>query len=94
MSELSGVLWQQGGKRKENLQLRLWNMNSTSNSPVAPWQLSCQISAKQREVEMSANVSKHGKTWAKGNDIITNVTSANQHFCIDFFDADIQIPEM
>ena len=25
-----------GGKRKESLQLRLWNLNSTSNSPVAP----------------------------------------------------------
>ena len=25
-----------GGKRKESLQLRLWNLNSTSNFPVAP----------------------------------------------------------
>ena len=24
---LSGVLWQRGGKRKESLQLRLWNLN-------------------------------------------------------------------
>ena len=24
------------GKRKESLQLRRWNLNSTSNSPVAP----------------------------------------------------------
>ena len=42
-----------GGKRKESLQLRLWNLNSTSNSPVASCQLSCQISANQREAERS-----------------------------------------
>ena len=24
---LSGALWQRGGKRKESLQLRLWNLN-------------------------------------------------------------------
>ena len=31
--------WGEGGedgKRKESLQLRRWNLNSTSNSPVAP----------------------------------------------------------
>ena len=33
------------------------------------------------------------KTRAKGNYVITNIISANQNFCIDFFDADIQIPE-
>ena len=27
----------------ESLQLRLWNLNSTSNSPVAPRRMSCQI---------------------------------------------------
>ena len=26
-SKLSGVLWRRGGKRKESLQLRLWNLN-------------------------------------------------------------------
>ena len=71
-----------GGIRKESLQLHLWNLNSTSNSPVAPHQLSCQISANQSETKMSVNVyvSKHWKTLAKGNDVITNVISANQHF--------------
>ena len=70
-----------GGIRKESLQLHLWNLNSTSNSPVAPHQLSCQISANQSETKMSVNVyvSKHWKTLAKGNDVITNVISANQH---------------
>ena len=44
-----------GGKRKENLQQRLWNLNSASNSLVAPRRRSSQISANQREVETSAN---------------------------------------
>ena len=57
-----------------------WNSNSTSNSSVVSRWLSCQISANQREVETSANVNKHWKTRAKGNDIITNVISVNQHF--------------
>ena len=57
----------------------LRNFNSTSNSPVAPSQLSCQISANQRKAETSANVNKHRKAGAKGNDIITNVISTNQH---------------
>ena len=38
-----------GGKRKESF----WNLNSTSNSPVAPRRISCQISANQREAETS-----------------------------------------
>jgi len=37
----------------------LWNFNSTSNSPVAPRRLGCQISANQRQGETSANVNKH-----------------------------------
>ena len=43
----------------ESLQLRLWNLNSTSNSPVAPRRLSCYISANKREAETNANVNKH-----------------------------------
>ena len=58
-SKLSGALWRCGGKRTESLQLRIWNLNSSSNSPVAPDLLSCQISANQREAETSANVNKH-----------------------------------
>ena len=42
-----------GGKRKESLQLRLWNVNSTPNSPVAPRRMTCQISANQSEAETS-----------------------------------------
>ena len=51
------ALWRRGGKMNESLQLRLWNFNSTSNSPVAPRRLSCQISANQREEE--TNIEKH-----------------------------------
>ena len=52
--------------------------------PWAPCRLSCQISANQGEAETSANVNKHWKTRAKGNDVITNVTSANWHFAATF----------
>ena len=45
------------GREKDGL--RLWNLNSTSNSPVAPRRLSCQISANQSDAETSANVNKH-----------------------------------
>ena len=60
-SKLSRTLWRRGGKRREILQLHvcLWNLNSTSNSPVAPRRLSCPISANQHEVEVNANVNKH-----------------------------------
>ena len=60
------------------MQLRLWNLNSTSSSPVAPRGLSCQISANQREPETNAIVNE--QTSAKGNGVLTNVISANQHF--------------
>ena len=33
------ALWRQGRKTKESLQLRLWNLNFTSNSPVPPRRL-------------------------------------------------------
>ena len=69
---------------KEKLQLRLWNLYSTSNSSVAPRRLSCRIFVNQREAETSANVNKHRKARAKGNDVITNVISANQHFASTF----------
>ena len=77
---LRGALTAGREKEAESLQLRLlWNLNSTSNSPVAPRRLSCQISANQREAETSANANKIWKASAKGNDVIT-VSSANQQF--------------
>ena len=45
-----------GQERKESLQLRLWNLNSTFKSPVGSGRLSCQISANHREEETSSNV--------------------------------------
>ena len=53
---LSGAFWRRGGKSKESSQLRLWNWNSISNSPVAPRRLSCEISVNQRGAETSTNV--------------------------------------
>ena len=87
VSKISGELWRRGGKRKEILQLLvcLWNLNSTSSSPVAPCRLSCQISANQREVETSTNVNKYWKTHTKDNDLVTNVIFANQQFSSTFW---------
>ena len=62
---------------------------------MAPRPLHCQITANQRKAEMSASANKQ-KICAKGNDVITNVISANPRqsaFHVDFFNADIQIPE-
>ena len=78
------ALCRQGRKRTESLQLRLWNLNSTSNSPVAPRRLSCQICANQYKAEMSGNVNNTQKTHTKRNDVITNVISANLHFTSTF----------
>ena len=78
MNKLSKVLWWRGERRKESLQLRLWNLNSTSNSPVALHRLGCQISANQCEV--STNVNKHWKTCAKRNDIITPFSISHRLF--------------
>ena len=70
-----------GGKRKESLQLRLWNVNSTPNSPVAPRRMTCQISANQSEAETSEKHAPRVMTsLLTGNDVITNVISTNQHF--------------
>ena len=60
-------------KSKDSLQLRLWNLNSTSNSPVYLCWLRCQILANQSEAETSADVNKHSKTRTKGNDVISFV---------------------
>ena len=59
-------------------------LNSTSNSPVVSLRLSCQLSVNQLEAETSANVNKNWETRSKGNDVITNVISANQHFASTF----------
>ena len=63
--------------RKESLQLCLCNLNSTSNSPVAPndWAVRFRQSARsgnEHECEQTL------KTHAKGNDVTTNVISTNQ----------------
>jgi len=47
-----------GREKKESLHLPMWNLNSTSNSPLVPLRLSCQVAANQHEAETSANVNK------------------------------------
>ena len=54
------------------------------NSAVALRRLRSKISSNQREGETSANVNQHRNTRAMGNDVITNVISANQHFASTF----------
>ena len=77
------ALCRPGRKRKESLQLRLWNMNPPPSSRGSSRRLSYQIS-DQREAKKRANVNKHCKKRAKGYDVITNVISANQHFASTF----------
>ena len=56
------------------------NLNSTSNSPVAlPVYWAVRFPPNQREGETSSNVHV-----PRGNDVITNVISANQHFASTF----------
>ena len=80
MNKLPKALWWRGERRKESLQLCLWNLNSTSNSPVAFCRLGCQTSANQCEVETSMNVNKHWKTCAKGNDVIMQISISHRLF--------------
>ena len=55
------------GKGSKAYELRLWNLNSASNFPVAPRRLRCQISANQREVETKANVNKLTRLFERGS---------------------------
>ena len=66
---LVGVACEQtlkGRKRKESLQTHLWNLNSISNSPVAPRQLSCQISANSRRSGNERKCKQTLKNTCKG----------------------------
>ena len=45
--EGGGVRGGEGEGLTESLQLRLWNLNSTPNSPFAPRRLGCQIFVSQ-----------------------------------------------
>ena len=72
-----------GGKRKENLQLHvsgIWIPN-----PIPLWLPSTEQSDfRQSARRTRSDVNKHWKTRAKGNDVITSVISANQHFASTF----------
>ena len=46
-----------GKRRTQSLQLRFWNLNSTSNYPVVPcWLI---ISVKQKRAQMQTNIEKY-----------------------------------
>ena len=55
-----------------------------NSSSVVPRRLSCQFSDNQNEAEISANINTNWKTRSKGNAVITNAISANQHFASTF----------
>ena len=80
-----GSLWasSQGQEKEGELANTSLEFEFQLQFPCGSRQLSCQISANQGEVEMSANVNKHWKTQAKGNDVVT-VISTNQHFASTF----------
>ena len=61
------AIWRRGGKRKQSLQLRPWNLNSASNSTVAPRRLSCQIFVNRRECKLSYPMNSYAlRTCAVG----------------------------
>ena len=68
----------------KDLQLRLWNLNSTSNSSVAARRLSCQISANQRETKrarISTNVERlKTLTPNKGSRLDVTTYRRENHF--------------
>ena len=72
-----------GGREKER-ELATTSLEFEFQFPWAPRRLSCQIAANQGEAETSANVNKHWKTRAKGNDVITYAISANRYFASTF----------
>ena len=55
-----------------------------NSSSVVPRRLGCQFSDNQNEAETSANINTNWKTRSKGNALITNAISANQHFASTF----------
>ena len=83
-SKLSGALWRRGRKRKESLQLRLWNLNSISNSPVAPRQLSCQISANQSARSRNQRECKQTlkNTWKHATWVMTSLLKTSPRISI------------
>ena len=79
VSKLSSALLRRGEKRNESLQLRLWNLNSRPKFPNGSPSTELSDFCKSAQ---SGN--KCEKKHVKGNDIISNVISANQHFALTF----------
>ena len=55
-----------GWEKEGELTTTSLEFHSTSNSPVAPPRLSCQISANQHEAETSVNLKKTLKNMCQG----------------------------
>ena len=90
--KLSKALWWQGWKRKGELATKSLEFEFHLQSPsgLGPRR---QISTNQRKVETRENVNKNWKTYAKSHDVINYQCHLHQStFRIDFFEADIQIP--
>ena len=83
-SKLSGALWRLGGKRKESLQLCLWNLNSTSNCHVVPRRLSCQISANQSARSRNQRECKQTlkNTWKHATWVMTSLLKTSPRISI------------
>ena len=73
-----------GREKEQELELRVLEFEFHLKFPCTSPLSELSISANQREAETSANVNKLLKTRAKGNDVITNVFSTNQHFASTF----------
>ena len=76
-SKLSGALWRRGEKRKESLQLLLWNLNSASNSHVAPRRLSEAERGNERECKQT--LKRHAPR------VMTSFLMSSPHFSMQIF---------
>ena len=76
-SKLSGAFWRRGEKRKESLQLLLWNLNSACNSPVAPRRLNEAERGNERECKQTL------KRYAPR--VMTSFLTSSPHFSVQIF---------
>ena len=76
-SKLSGAFWRRGEKRKESLQLLLWNLNSASNSPVAPRRLSEAERGNERKCKQTLK-------WHAPR-VMKSFLMSSSHFSVQIF---------
>ena len=78
-SKLSGALWRRGEKRKESLQLLLWNLNSASNSPVPPPPRRLSEAERGNERECKQTLKRHAPR------VMTSFLVSSSHFSMQIF---------